>query len=689
MLGVGYRSSAVGVSGMPAAHCFRRRGRDAKCMDLILSVLTESGSFISFVNGLAYFVLGLSVALEISRASEHELAGHLPMLAAHGFVASVANWLRVGILTQQQLAPEIDTLFLEVVRWLCLVVGALILLRFATELVASIGGRYRWFRWALPFLSALFVLALAPALAGTQSSPREWLSSGDVYSRYLLFFPGLALSAFGFWTQGRRFLSMELRGTARDSLGASLAFGVKAVLSGLIAVPVFGPSPLTPVMTLVLRVTRMLATLAIAFFVVRVLRVFEIERQRRLEAATEQRFQAQQEALEAQRRMHAEVELWAGRLEELVNSMAVAMSNPTRLQEVLDTTLAKVLELTGFEGGDILLVREGEPEPQLTARNGLPEEVQRCRMCVRLGECAGEGIHATEQAAVVRDLLSDPRLAQSPCREAGFRLLVSVPLVYGGDRFGMMNLFGRSEQVPPADELGVLSAIGQQIAVAIENTRLYEQAQSIAALEERERLGRELHDGLAQVLGYVHLKSYGVAELLASGQLDEARTELAEMQRVARETQRDVRESILGLRTTIIPGTGVISTLAEYLHRFSDQCGIAARLIVAADAQIELAPVVEIQLLRIVQEALANIRKHAQANRAWVKVEVEGEQAVITVNDDGQGFDLAGANKPGHFGLQTMKERAESVGGELRVETEPESGTAITVRLPLARRGGQ
>ena len=150
-----------------------------------------------------------------------------------------------------------------------------------------------------------------------------------------------------------------------------------------------------------------------------------------------------------------------------------------------------------------------------------------------------------------------------------------------------------------------------------------------------------------------------------------------------------MRESILGLRTTVTPGVGLIPALTEYLHRFSQQSGIRARLVMGDDAIVKFAPGAEIQLLRIIQEALTNVRKHSQASRAWVRFEADEAGTVITVEDDGRGFDpsLIGQDGREHFGLQTMRERAESVGGVLQISTQPGQGTRLTVQLPLSRRG--
>ncbi|MCJ7550173.1 MAG: GAF domain-containing sensor histidine kinase, partial [Anaerolineae bacterium] len=601
----------------------------------------------------------------------------------------LANWLRMFMLTQSQPAPSSNAVILQVAGLLCFVLAGTFLLRFATQLIAGTNRRYRWVRWVLPVACVLYAVTVASIFVVPDTLRGDWASAAEVYARYLLLLPGLALATLGLWGEHRDSWRMGLPRIARANLGASLSFGVKAIVSGLVAFPIHGSSQsLPPAAVLAISTARTLASVAIAFFVVRILRALEIERNRQLNVALEQRVLAQQEALAAQRQVHSEVERWARQLEDLVDGVASAMSKATSLEEILDVSLGQVLQLTGFDAGEILLAQEGESELQLITQSGLSEEARECSICLQPGTEALKSLQASRETAVVLNLLEYPSLACSPCLEAGFRCLVSVLVTCRGNLLGIMNLLGKSETMPHANELRMLAAIGQQIGVAIENARLYEQAQTVAALEERERLGREMHDGLAQTLGYLHLKSHTAAGLLSSGQLAAAQAELGEMQEAAREALRDVRGSILGLRTTMTPGTGIMPTLAEYVRRFSQQSGISTELVIGDDAAVEFGPVVEIQLLAIVQEALTNTRKHSRASRASVRLEIDGELAVINIEDDGRGFDPGRIGPDEHYGVHTMRERAEGVGGNLQILTETGHGTSVIARLPFSHRRG-
>jgi len=235
------------------------------------------------------------------------------------------------------------------------------------------------------------------------------------------------------------------------------------------------------------------------------------------------------------------------------------------------------------------------------------------------------------------------------------------------------------------EELRVLEGIGEQIALVIENARLHEQVLDRAVLEERERIARELHDGLAQVLGYINTQTLAVKKLLESRRVGDAMSELDAMGTVSREVYADVREAIVGLRTA---PKGLIPTVREYLSRLPRMNGCEVELQVKEDAEgFELVPSAEIQLVRIVQEALSNVRKHAGASRVQVIVEADEEAVEVEIVDDGHGFDPLVLDRTGwpRLGLQTMRERAQAIGGAFDVVSAPGKGTSVTVRVPLSR----
>ena len=263
---------------------------------------------------------------------------------------------------------------------------------------------------------------------------------------------------------------------------------------------------------------------------------------------------------------------------------------------------------------------------------------------------------------------------------------LAAPLQRGGTTIGLLAVGYAAARGVDADDLETLASLANQATIALEHDRLEARLRELAVVEERERIARELHDGIAQVLGYVNTKSQAVDEYLAAGRVDEARVQVADLGAAARAVYVDVRESILGLRGPIEPGQGLGSAVAAYADR------AAAASTFALDASIDpavrdlrLDPDAEAHVYRIVQEALTNVRKHAGAARVRVEMATREGDLCLCVEDDGRGLPAVAA--PGavpHYGLRAMRERATAIGG--RLEVEPGAGgrgTVVRLRVPL------
>ncbi len=233
------------------------------------------------------------------------------------------------------------------------------------------------------------------------------------------------------------------------------------------------------------------------------------------------------------------------------------------------------------------------------------------------------------------------------------------------------------------EERSLLGALADMASIAVRTAKLHEAEEQQTILAERDRVARELHDSLAQVLGVIHLRLRSMESLARTMPTNGLAGELSELGDVADEAYRDVREAILGLRETISAEAGLEGALREYLHKYSRQTGIQASLVCDGKVRDRLSPAAEVQLLRVVQEALTNVRKHSGATRAVVRIEAEREVPVISVEDNGSGFDPSkiGEALDHGFGMASMRERVEQVGGTLDVRTAPGEGTRIVVRL--------
>jgi signal transduction histidine kinase len=293
----------------------------------------------------------------------------------------------------------------------------------------------------------------------------------------------------------------------------------------------------------------------------------------------------------------------------------------------------------------------------------------------------------------VPEIASDPRSVGFPPGHPPMRTYLGVPIVLGDRVYG--NLYLTDKQGPDGpspfaeeDESGV-TLFAAQAAIAMENARLHGEVQGLAASVERERIARELHDSLAQALGYVRLRAAAARDALTRGDASGADAALVQIGEVVGETYGEVREAILGLRHG--GGSGernLADALDEYVARYREQSGVDVRVEFGAGIeQAGLAPGVEIQLVRIVQEALANVRKHARTARALLKLDVVVEQGGprlrAVVADEGRGFSLDTSTVGAHFGLAIMRERAEGVGGTFEIETAPGRGTRVLVTMPL------
>ncbi len=270
---------------------------------------------------------------------------------------------------------------------------------------------------------------------------------------------------------------------------------------------------------------------------------------------------------------------------------------------------------------------------------------------------------------------------------AGFTARLVTPLRRGAGRSGALAVASREPRSFDVTDVETLSTLGTAAALAIENDRLQRSQRELAVREERERIAREMHDGLAQVLGYVNTKSEAIAELVAAGQPDQARAQLAELATAARSTYVDVREAILGLSTPVSIEGGVLGALREYGLRFAEASKIAVDFAVDEAAKsVTLSPEAEAQAFRIVQEALTNVRKHAGAGRVAIRATCEGPDLVLAIQDDGRGMEanVGGPSDWPHYGLGTMAARAASAGGRVSWSNVPEGGTRVELRLPAA-----
>ncbi len=217
-------------------------------------------------------------------------------------------------------------------------------------------------------------------------------------------------------------------------------------------------------------------------------------------------------------------------------------------------------------------------------------------------------------------------------------------------------------------------------------TQILEQQRALAMLHEREQLARELHDSTSQVLAFASLKLGAARQLLADGKLDKTDGQLEQLENAVTEAHADLREDILNLRFTPTREKPFFSALQQYLDGYRRNYSIQVELSIGAGVDKGIfAPDAQLQVFRILQEALSNARKHAQIDCVQVSIKRDNSLVHVCIQDNGRGFDLQQASEKGegHFGLRNMHERAEQLGGSLRVDSAPGRGTCVTLEIPV------
>jgi two-component system nitrate/nitrite sensor histidine kinase NarX len=347
----------------------------------------------------------------------------------------------------------------------------------------------------------------------------------------------------------------------------------------------------------------------------------------------------------------------------VLHGIGIEVARLRQLGPTLDVICEKARALLRVDAAALCLSAEGTASCTRRGMSGPAEAFPaRAPVCCRLApdgritdECAG--MHAAYRVAHLAVALGKPDQAT-----------------------GYLCVGMRAARRFTPDDAELLSALAIQAAIAVEKSALYEEIEGLAAAREREWIAREMHDGLAQTLGALYLQLQQAQRRASDASARAAADDLQEATALADQAYDEVRQCMFGLRTT--PKVGFLPALREYVKDFAARTGIAVAMQVDGEP-LRISPESEVQLFRIVQEALANIRKHAKAEKARLRIARDGSTLALTVEDEGCGFKVE-PPRPGlrQFGLQVMWERAESVGGSLTVESSPGHGTRVTATIP-------
>jgi two-component system, NarL family, sensor kinase len=386
----------------------------------------------------------------------------------------------------------------------------------------------------------------------------------------------------------------------------------------------------------------------------------------------------------------------AGGLERLnhelsvLNGIARELNRSVNLDEALRFTLSQVAELLGLRTGWIWLIRESSPEPYLAAAQNLPpvlaDEPRRmdgsgycyCLDSYKKGDLGG--------AANV-NVLTCSRLDGLVDGTDGLRYHASIPLYAGEKKLGVMNVASPAWRGLNSEDLQLLNTVGDLLSIAVERARLFERSARLGAVEERNRLAREIHDTLAQNLTATGLQIESAEALLeADADPERVRASLDRALSLTRSNLEEARRSVLDLRAAPLEDRSLPEALRDLIDRWESETGVSARFR-SVNGSRPLPPGVEAALYRVCGEALANVARHAGAGRVTVRLVSTPESVGLLVEDDGRGFDPSRVPEDRH-GILGMRERVAVLGGVLRVESSPGGGTRVEATLPLEGVGG-
>jgi two-component system, NarL family, sensor kinase len=373
----------------------------------------------------------------------------------------------------------------------------------------------------------------------------------------------------------------------------------------------------------------------------------------------------------------------------ILNTIAEALNRSVDIDQALTAALAQVADLLGLHTGWIWLLDETSSEPYLAASQDLPpglrdhpHRMEGSCYCLDTYE-AGD----LEGAANI-NVVTCSRLRSLVDGTDGLRYHASIPLYTHPatkahqKRLGVLNVASGDWRELTSDDLRLLHTIGDLLSISIERARLYVHSIEFGAIEERNRLAREIHDTLAQGLTGIALQLETADAMLESGAgLEQVKRVIRQALEQSRTNLEEARRSVLDLRAAPLEGRTLAEALEEHISELPRTKDLTIQFS-ASGANHPLPARIETGLYRIAQETITNALEHANASQVVVDLVTNPEGVTLTVRDDGQGFDPDHI-PPGRYGLLGLNERTRLLGGKLRIHSERGAGTKVEVRVPL------
>jgi two-component system sensor histidine kinase DevS len=370
----------------------------------------------------------------------------------------------------------------------------------------------------------------------------------------------------------------------------------------------------------------------------------------------------------------------------LLNDIASVLTSSLESEEILNKTLATVMNYMKVEAGAIFLLEDDNVTLRMVLHRGQAAEAFWTRNRFRIDDGIIGEVARTGRRHVSANPTADWPSVGSAVAKAGFRQVAHLPLKSGETVLGVMSVATRNAEPLESRGLQLLEAVGNWAGLALENARLHQDARRLAVLEERERIGMDLHDGIIQSVYGVGLSLENVTHIIDEDP-SKARTQIKDAISGLNQAIRDIRTYILDLRPRQLGNDGLLGGIrrltTEYRANTFSEIDLAA-----PETGLELIPQAgSLALFHICQEALANAAKHASASHVNVNVWMTDERAVIEIHDNGKGFATDKMSLTIGHGLSNMHTRARSVGGDVEISSNPGEGTTVLAWVPRESRG--
>jgi two-component system sensor histidine kinase DevS len=364
----------------------------------------------------------------------------------------------------------------------------------------------------------------------------------------------------------------------------------------------------------------------------------------------------------------------------LLNGIASTLTSSLELDEILNKTLGLVMSYMKVEAGDIFLLEEDKTTLRMVLHRGQAAEAFWTQNIFLVGEGYPGLVAKSRKSMVGVHLASDTNFLRDAVVQAGFQQIACIPMLSGENLMGVMSVATRVTD--PFDERSVqlLTAVGAWAGLAIENARLHSDARRLAVLEERDRIGMDLHDGIIQSIYGVGLALEG-AQLSLNEDTQSAKERILHAIDGLNQAIRDIRSYILDLRPRQLGNEGLLNGIKRLITEYRANTFSEVTFTGSEDTK-DLSHTQSLALFHICQEALANVAKHAKAKNVQVAVWSTPERVLLEITDDGKGFDVDRIKASIGHGLANMQTRAHAVGGEVDISSTIKGGTTILVWVP-------